>query len=188
MEMKDFADGRRLILGELDRALCAVDGRQAAAAAEALAAARHVFVIGVGRVFLSLQAFAKRLNHLQIPAFPVGSIDEPPIGEKDILVVGSGSGETIVPVAIARKAKSLGASILYIGSNMSSTVAGLSDLVLRIPCRTKLAREDEIPSQQQMTSLFEQALFLACDCLCLMIAARRGIDPLAAARAHANLE
>jgi hypothetical protein len=39
-----------------------------------------------------------------------------------------------------------------------------------------------------MTSLFEQALLLTCDALCLMIAARRGIDPDESARAHANLE
>jgi 6-phospho-3-hexuloisomerase len=188
MALSDFAAGRQLILGELETALSAVDASQAEAAAEALSAARNVFVIGVGRVFLSLQAFAKRLNHLQVRAFPVGSIDEPPIGEGDLLVVGSGSGETIVPVAIARKAKSLGAPILYIGSNMSSTIAGLADLALRIPCRTKLCRADEISSAQPMSSLFEQALFLTCDCLCLMVAKRRGIDPAVAAAAHANLE
>ena len=41
-----------------------------------------VFVVGVGRVMLMLQAFAKRLNHLGITANYVGAIDEPAITEK----------------------------------------------------------------------------------------------------------
>jgi 6-phospho-3-hexuloisomerase len=188
MALSGFTGCRRLALEELHAALGAVDDSQAAAAAEALGSARRVFVIGVGRVFLSLQAFAKRLNHLRIPAYPVGAIDEPPAGEGDLLVVGSGSGESIVPVVIARKAKSLGARILYIGSSTGSTAAGLANLVLRIPCRTKLGLAGEIPSRQLMSSLFEQAVLLACDCLCLMIAEGRGMDPEAIARGHANLE
>ncbi|MGA2974532.1 MAG: 6-phospho-3-hexuloisomerase [Spirochaetia bacterium] len=188
MEVKDFSGASALILGEIERALSAVDPRQADAAVDAICGAQRVFVIGVGRVSLSLSAFAKRLNHLGVPACPVGAIDEPAITERDLLVVGSGSGESIVPVAIARKAKSFGAHVLYIGSNLSSTAAGLADVRLRIPCATKLAREDEIPSSQPMTSLFEQALLLACDALCLLIVARKAIDPASFWRSHANLE
>jgi len=188
MEVTTFPAVRSLILGELDRALSLVDEKQVAAAMDALCGSQKVFVTGVGRVFLCLQAFAKRLNHLGIPAFPVGAIDEPAITERDLLVAGSGSGESIVPVAIARKAKSLGARVLYLGSNPESTIAGLADLVVRIPCRTKLARPDEIPSAQPMTALFEQSLLLLCDAMGLLIMARRGVDPAAAQRAHANLE
>jgi 6-phospho-3-hexuloisomerase len=188
LEVKDFGAARTLILGELALALSAVDPRQAEGAVEALCAAEHVFVIGVGRVFLSLSAFAKRLNHLGIPACPVGAINEPAITGRDLLVVGSGSGESIVPVAIARKAKSLGARVLYIGASPGSTAAGLADVQLRIPCQTKLARPDEVPSAQPMTSLFEQALLIACDALCLMIIARKRFDPAQFRRSHANLE
>ena len=186
--MKQFPGARDLILGELTRALGAVDPAQAAAAVDALCGAHRVFVIGAGRVMLCVQAFAKRLNHLGIPASCVGAIDEPAITGSDILVAASGSGESIVPAAIARKAKSFGARVLYIGSNMGSTIAGLADLGVRIPCRTKLGLPGEIPSEQPMTSLFEQALLLLCDALCLQIMARRGIDPADAWRSHANLE
>jgi 6-phospho-3-hexuloisomerase len=188
MAVTDYPAALALILGELARALAAVDERQVEAAVDALCGANRVFVIGVGRAFLSLQAFAKRLNHLDIPATHVGAIDEPAITERDLLVVGSGSGESVVPVAIARKAKSLGARLLYVGSNPESTIASIADLILRIPCRTKLDRPNEIPSEQPMTSLFEQALLLLCDALSLLIMARKGIDPAAFAWAHANLE
>ena len=183
-----FAGARGLVLGELGRALAAIDERQGNSAVDALCAAERVFVIGVGRVFLCLQAFAKRLNHLGIPACPVGAINEPAITEKDLLVVGSGSGESIVPVAIARKARSLGVRILYIGANPSSTAAGLADLVLRIPCPTKAGRTDEVGSAQPMSSLFEQALLITCDALSIVVMERRGIDNAAAWRSHANLE
>ena len=188
MAVSGYPEARALVLGELGRALGAVDARQADAAVDALCGAERVFVVGVGRVLLSLQAFAKRLNHLGIPACHVGAIDEPAITGRDLLVVGSGSGESLVPVAIVRKAKSLGARVLAIGSNPSGATATLADLFLRIPCRTKLALPDEIASEQPMTSLFEQSLLLACDALCLMIVARKGIDPASFWRSHANLE
>ena len=186
--MRDLAAVRALVLGEVGRALAAVDEREAKAAVDALCSARRVFVTGVGRVLLSLEAFAKRLNHLGIPTVPVGAVDEPPIGAEDLLVAGSGSGESVVPVAIVRKAKSLGARVLAIGSNREGTIASMADLFLRIPCRTKLARADEIPSDQPMTSLFEQSLLLLCDCLCILVMERKGLDPATAALAHANLE
>ncbi len=152
-----------------------------------LRAARRVFTVGVGRVSLALQAFTKRLAHLGIDAWVVGSINEPALEPGDLLVVGSGSGESLVPVAIARRARELGGRILYMGSNASSTVAGLADRILRIPCRTKLALPDEIASEQPMASLFEQALLLVCDAMCLMIARRAGLDARSY-RGHANLE
>ncbi len=188
MEVTSFEKTRDLILAELRTALSAVEPAECMAAVEALSKAGRVFVVGVGRVMLSLQAFAKRLNHLGIPACDVGAIDEPAITARDLLVVGSGSGESIVPAAIARKARSLGAKVLYIGSNMDSTIAGTADLRLRIPCATKLHRAGEVPSAQPMTSLFEQALLLLCDALCLQMIALRGLDRGSLPGAHANLE
>ena len=188
MEVTTFAGAAALIREELDRALASVDGKQAEDAVQALCSAERVFVVAVGRVLLSLSAFAKRLNHLGIPAVPVGAIDEPPATPRDLVVVASGSGESIVPVAIAGKARSLGARVLYIGSNQESAAAHLADLHLRIPCPTRLRRPDEIPSRQPLTSLFEQALLLTCEALSLMILDRKGMDPNALWQAHANLE
>jgi 6-phospho-3-hexuloisomerase len=188
MAVTDYERARDLIIGEVTKALAGVDPGECAAAVEALCSAGRVFVVGVGRVMLALQAFAKRLNHLGIPACHVGAIEEPAITSRDLLVVGSGSGESIVPVAVARKARSLGARILYLGSNMESAIAGIAELRVRIPCATKLHRPGETPSAQPLTSLFEQALLLLCDALCLQVINRRGIDPSSLPGAHANLE
>ena len=183
-ETLDFAGARRIILDEIDGALSAVDPSEIEAAIGALTGARRVFLVGVGRVSLALQAIAKRLNHLGIDAWMVGSINEPALEPGDLLVAGSGSGESLVPVAIARKAKDLGARILYLGASPASTIGRLADLVLHIPGPTKTGG---IASRQPMASLFEQALLLVGDAICLLISRRAGTDPRSYGR-HANLE
>jgi 6-phospho-3-hexuloisomerase len=183
-ESLDFAGARRIIIEEIGGALSAVDPGEVEAAIGALRDARRVFLVGVGRVVLALQSFAKRLNHLGIDAWMVGSIDEPALEPGDLLVAGSGSGESLVPVAIARKAKDLGGRILYLGATPSSTIGKLADLVLRIPGPTK---SGGVASRQPMASLFEQALMLVGDAICLLISRRAGTDPRAYGR-HANLE
>jgi len=186
--LTNFADCYRLILDEIRRALEAIDPDQVEAFLEALQAAEKVFVIGVGRTMLSLQAFAKRLNHLGIPTYCVGDINEPAITARDLLIVGSGSGESIVPVVIARKARQHGARIVHIGSNPRSSLAPLTDIFVRIPVRTKLLLSDELPSEQIMSSLFEQSLYLLGDAVALLLAHRRSLDLADLWRYHANLE
>jgi len=184
----DFRDGKELILTELDLVLSAIDEKQINQFVELITSSRRIFVVGVGRVKLSLLAFVKRLNHLGIDATYVGAIDEPAIGKSDLLIVGSGSGETAIPVAISKIAKKKEANIVHIGSNVSSTVSRNADLLVRIPCKTKLALPDEIDSSQPMSSLFEQALLLLLDAVALVIIEKRNIDMKELWHTHANLE
>ena len=53
----------------------------------------------------SLQCFGKRLSHLGFKIELVGSLTEKPATKKDLLIVASGSGESIVPLQITKKAK-----------------------------------------------------------------------------------
>ncbi len=184
----EFHDTANLIADEVRFALNKVDPTSAEELLEAILAADQVFVIGVGRVFLALQGFAKRLAHLGVRVYLVGQITEPAIGPRDLLIIGSGSGESLVPVAIARKAKSLGARIAHIGSNPASSLRPITDIFVRIPTCTKLERPDEIQSQQPMTTLFDQSLLLFGDALCMMISRRRNLDTKALWKHHANLE
>ena len=80
------------VLGEIDKALGAVDPESVERFVDAVLKADQVYFVGVGRVLLSLQAICKRLAHLGIKTHYVGEITEPAITEKDLLVVGSGSG------------------------------------------------------------------------------------------------
>lgn len=183
-----FNGSCELILAECRVALSRIDPAAAERLLNAILDSDKVFFIGVGRVLLSLEAIAKRLNHLGLDTVVVGQIIEPAITGRDLLVVGSGSGETLFPVVIARKAKLLGAKVAHIGSNPESSLKPVTDIFVRIPVRTKLARPDEVDSQQPMTSLFEQSLLLFGDSLACMIVSRRKLDLKSLWQRHANLE
>lgn len=153
-----------------------------------LLAAEKVFFIGLGRVMLSLEAMAKRFAHLGVNTVCVGQITEPAITNADALIVGSGSGESVIPVSIAKIAKKYGAKIIYIGSNPESTMAGMADVFVRIPARSKLYLEDETESVQPMTSLFEQSLLLFGDTVAKLIIDKNNINIKELWQCHANLE
>ena len=176
------------VLGELSRALKALDRETVEKFVQAVLNADQVYFVGVGRVFLSLEAICKRFAHLGIRAHCVGEITEPAITDKDLLIVGSGSGQSIVPLNIARKAHSIGAHIVHIGSNPNSDMKELADFMVRIPVRTKFYLEDEIDSRQPMTSLFEQSLLLFGDICAKMIIEEKNIDLKGLWQYHANLE
>jgi 6-phospho-3-hexuloisomerase len=186
--MKTFGENYRLILGEIGQALDGVDEAQVEAFIKALLEAEQVFFIGVGRVMLALEAMAKRFQQLGVKTHCVGDINEPPITDRDLLVIGSGSGESVVPVAIARLAAKYGARIAHLGSNPNSSLAPFTTIFVRIPVATKLNLPGEIPSKQLMTSLFDQSLYVFSDAVSLLIAERKGWAAKDLWRGHANLE
>ena len=183
-----FTANRDMVLNELDDALKRVDPDSVLQLMELILSSNRVFFVGVGRVFLSLQSIAKRFAHLGIDAHCVGEITEPAITKGDLLIVGSGSGESLIPVAIAKKAFDLGATIAHIGSNPHGSVSSYVSLMVRIPVQTKMNLADEIQSAQPMTSLFEQALLLLGDILAKMIIVEKGLDLKSLWKFHANLE
>lgn len=182
---KEIAD---IVISECNTVLMAVDENDTQIFIEKIISARKVFFVGVGRVMLSLKSFAKRLAHLGIDAHIVGEITEPAIREGDLLVAASGSGESLFPKEIAKKAKALGAEVVMIGSDRESTLAKTADFMVRVPTNTKSKRPDEIQSRQIMTSLFEQFLLLYGDIVSKMISERQNIDISSLWEYHANLE
>ncbi|MCI6603175.1 MAG: SIS domain-containing protein [Clostridiales bacterium] len=187
-ESDQYKDCKTLVLSEISSALERVSDDDTEKLCRLLDEAEQIFFVGVGRVLLSLEAMAKRLSHLGYKTHIVGDINEPAITEKDLLIVGSGSGSSLFPLAIAKKAHSLGVKVVHIGSNPRSEMANLTTLMVRIPVRTKLYLADEIPSDQPMTSLFEQSLLLFGDILALMLIRRKKLDLKELWRCHANLE
>ncbi len=178
----------RDVLNELDKSLSVVDTESVEKFVSAIKDAEQVYFVGVGRVLISLQAICKRLAHLGIKTHYVGEITEPAITKNDLLVVGSGSGSSIFPLGIAKKANKIGAKIIHIGSNPNSEMSQLCEFMVRIPVRTKNYLPDEIDSVQPMTSLFEQSLLLFGDIVAKMIIDEGDIDMEALWQYHANLE
>ena len=184
-----YENARRDVLDELERALGSVDPASLERLKDDILSADQVFFVAVGRVMLSLQSICKRLAHLGIRTHYIGEITEPHLNENDLLIVGSGSGASLFPVAIARKAReTVNCRIVHIGSNPESVMKELADYMVRIPVRTKLYLDDEIDSCQPMTTLFDQALLLLGDILAKMIIEEKQLDMKALWRYHANME
>jgi 6-phospho-3-hexuloisomerase len=186
--MSAYSESLALVLDECDEALKQVDIAKVEKFIELLLIAERVFFVGTGRVLLSLQSMSTRLRHVGLETYHVGQTAEPPITERDLLIIGSGSGESIFPVAVAKRAKELGVRIVHIGSNPMSSLKDITDLFIRIPARTKLNLADEIDSKQPMSSLFEQCLLLFGDIVANMLIHRKGLTPATLWSRHANLE
>lgn len=177
-----------LVVSELRTSLGSIETESVERLIDIVLSSRKVFFVGVGRVMLSLQAIAKRWAHLGIDTHLVGEITEPAITADDVLIVGSGSGTTLFPAGIAQKAHKIGAKVVHIGSNPNSPLKDIVCLMVRIPVRTKYYLEDEIDSQQPMTSLFEQTLLLLGDVVAKVIIDRKELDMKGLWQYHANLE
>lgn len=82
-------------------------------------AANKVFVAGAGRSGFMIRSLAMRLMHMEIQAYVVGETVTPGLGEGDLLIIGSGSGETKSLISMAEKAKKLGASLALLTTSPS---------------------------------------------------------------------
>lgn len=188
MTAEDYPQAAALVTEECHRALTAIEPEKVLEYLDMLTSAKRVFFVGVGRVLLSLEAIAKRYAHLGIDTVIVGQITEPALTKDDVLVVGSGSGETMFPAGIARKAKAFGAKVIHIGSNPNSGLKDVADLFVRIPVESRAKAPDEIHSVQPMTSLFEQSLLLFGDTTALMLVKEKHLELDKLWEYHANLE
>lgn len=188
MDKSGYKEISAIVAEECSLVLEAIDVEQVKEYLRMIQSANRVFFVGVGRVLLSLEAVAKRYAHLGIDTVVVGQITEPAITREDVLLVGSGSGETLFPLGIVKKAKNIGARVIHIGSNPDSSMKEFTDIFVRIPAESKKKLVDEVHSQQPMTSLFEQALLLFGDTTAMMIIREKKLDIASLWQYHANLE
>lgn len=186
MPERDFFSSSQRVVEELSTVFNQLDAGSVEDFINAVLAADKVLVVGVGRVRIALAAFVKRLNHLGIPAWLVGDVNEPPITDRDLLLIGSGSGESIFPKNIAICAKKYGATLAHLTSSPHSSIAEMSDVVVDFHCGSKSG--SGIHSIQPMTTLFEQSLLLFGDMICLQLMRRKGLSVEQVSGQHANLE
>ncbi len=184
----EFHDTKRRILEDIERTLNAVDRAEVERLIDEIKGAEKVFVVGAGRAFLVMQAFAKRLNHLGVSAHVVGAITQPSASGRDLIIAGSASGESVFPADIGRLGKKLGARVALLTSAPESTLSKCADTIVRIPAATKTHRPDEPTSIQPMNNLFEQSLYILCDTVTMMMQEQSGLSAEELWERHANLE
>lgn len=179
------------VLDELTGLFSRVDGRQAERLAATLQANQGaLFVAGAGRSGLLLRCFAMRMMHMGFATHLQGDVTTPAAKAGDILLIGSGSGETGSLAALAGKAKRLGVTVALVTASPNSTIAGLADQVVVVPAPTPKAHGelDSVASAQPMGNLFEQGMFLLLDALVMYLMHQTGISSERMFERHANLE
>jgi 6-phospho-3-hexuloisomerase len=145
---------------------------------------RKVYITGVGRSGLVVQAFGQRLMHLGFDVHLAHEITAPAISRGDLLVACSGTGTTLLPLYMARKARKIGARVVSLTANPKSPLARLSHLAITIPAPLERGRQTRQPAR----SLFEQTLFLYLDSVILTAMHELRIPGRKIRRRHANLE
>jgi 6-phospho-3-hexuloisomerase len=150
--------------------------------------ANRIVTLGAGRVGLVMDAFSKRLVHLGLSANSYSDVTLPRIGKSDLLIIGSGSGNTPSIVTLARIANVKEIPILLFTSNPDSEIAkiALRSVVINAPNKDSVG--NVLQSKQPMTTLFEQSLFLWLDSLVLYIMNEKGISAIEMKERHNELE
>lgn len=149
---------------------------------------KKVFVAGAGRSGFMAKSFVMRMMHMGIDAYAVGETVTANLEKNDLLIIGSGSGETKTLGAIAEKAKSLGGVVAAVTISPQSTIGKLADITIELPGVTKDQSEGDYKTIQPMGSLFEQTTLLFYDALILRCMEKKGLDSHKMYGKHANLE
>lgn len=106
--------------------------------------ASRIFICGFGESELIGKAFASRLQGLHKNVFVITDTIVPEIGDKDVMVAISGSGDTEPTLTLVQRSHEIGAINLSITSFTDSPLAQISDLVIEIPGRIKPKTKDYI--------------------------------------------
>lgn len=149
--------------------------------------AAAIFLIASGRSGFSMRSVAMRLMHLGLQVYFVGETTTPAIKAGDLLWAASGSGTTSTIVKAAEKAKQVGARLIAMTTNESSTLARLTDVHILIPAAEK---EDHngAKSKQYAGSLFEQTVLLLGDAVFMALWKLDGTPAEELWKRHANME
>jgi 6-phospho-3-hexuloisomerase len=186
----DAKGNLKAVIAELGRHAEAIDAAQLERFTDEIALAPRVFAAGAGRSGLMMRAFAMRLMHLGKAAYVLGDATVPGALKGDLLLVGSGSGETKSLVAAAEKAKAIGMRVALCTIDAGSTLARLADAAIVLPGASQKvgAGAAKTASIQPMGSSFEQLSLLCYDSAVMALMARLGQTGDEMFSRHANIE
>jgi 6-phospho-3-hexuloisomerase len=178
----------RKILNEINAVLNLVDESQVQSLVDAIAEANKIVVCGAGRVGMATRGFGMRLGHLGLKAFTLGDSVVPSIGEGDLFLVSSGSGETQTIYDLVEIAKKNNAYVALVTGNPESRIGKIADVIVQIKAPSKTKSIEGFTSIQPMTTLNEQCLGIFYDALVLSLMKKMGETHDTMWARHSNLE
>ena len=120
----------------------------------------RIFVYGAGRSGLVAKAFAIRLVHLGFQTFVIGETISASVTKGDLVIIVSGSGETIPAVMTAEIAHKIGAKVVSITAKKRSEIAKYADVTLFI---SSSCNEEERKKYAPLGTLFEASVWIILD-------------------------
>ena len=166
----DRIQHRQEVAKKNTEALLAIDQKEIDAMVEALAAAKRLYGAGWGRAGNVIKLRSMNCSQLGLKTFVVGDNSTPSIHEGDLLIIGSGSGETDTMKILAEQAKEHGATLALVSGNPESTMGKLADLNIKVPAS------------------FYQVVPMLNDCIMSQLADKLGVTFADVMYNHNNLE
>ncbi len=146
---------------------------------------KRIFVYGSGRSGLVARAFAQRLMHLGFQTFVIGETITGPVQKNDLVIIVSGSGETIPAVMTAEIANNLGANVVSITGKKNSDISKFADVTLFVSagCSDKERRRFA-----PLGTLFEASVWVLLDGLIAELMEAKSETEEDMRRRHATLQ
>ena len=182
---------------KIEEQLLAIDQKSIDNLVESIMNTKRIFIVGAGRSGLVAKAFGMRLMHLGFTVYIVGEVITPAINKDDLLIVVSGSGQTLSAVVAATIAKEKGVKIVGITSNPDSDIGKLSNFTVQIKGRRPEDEKRDYEARQltgnhepltPLGTLFELTAMVFLDSIIdeLMLRYQKSEDELR--KLHADLE
>ena len=176
------------LFDELKVTFDGVNEKEVDRVADLISEAKRIFLFGLGRVGISSRAFAMRLVHLGKPSYWIPDDSTPSIGEGDLLIANSGSGESLSTYTCASKAKEAGSKVACITSNPQGRIPQVADAFINLPALTYYIDQEGSSSILPMGSQFELALWILQDLLVLRVMEKIGYTEAMMSSNHRNIE
>jgi 6-phospho-3-hexuloisomerase len=164
------ADACAFLLEHLGKVLGVDRSREIAETVEIVAAAKHVFVYGVGRSGLAARAFAMRLVQLGIDCYFIGETITPVVHDGDAVLIVSNTGETMSAIQVANIARRVGAKVVSVTGVRGSKLSHASNIVLLLQANGGLEQSRLAP----LGTLFEDTCFILLDGIVAQVMRRLG--------------
>ena len=176
------------ILDELKENAAQINEDDLKAVEKLITEANRIFVGGAGRSGFAARGFSNRLMHLGYTVYFVGEPTTPSIQPGDLLIVGSGSGNTASLVSNAQKAKEQGAKVATLTMFPENKIGSMADAAIKIPGETEKVKGAGKKSVQASGSAFEELSWITNDAMVmdLMKITNQSNEDLF--KRHANME
>jgi len=145
----------------------------------------RIFLYGAGRSGLVAKAFAIRLVHLGFQTYVIGETITAPVQKGDLVIIISGSGETIPAVMTSEIARNLGANVVSITAKKNSDIAKYADISLFI---SATCQEEDRKKFAPLGTLFEASVWILLDGIIADLLDSKGESEETMRSRHATLE